>query len=133
MMPAFSNSSTCSFMAACFISPKWRLACTTGFASSETFRRCSATCRGTPTMSAGVQANTSMFSCNNFLSIARVRSDIAGPRVTVCSGRMSCLECAGNTMNVTSSVLEFLPSESNTGNDICPRGKTASLQKSVSG
>ncbi|MFS7908477.1 hypothetical protein Hanom_Chr01g00083581 [Helianthus anomalus] len=133
-------------MASCLTSPRWRLACTTGFASSEIFRRCSAMCRGTPTISAGVQANTPMFSCSNFLSVARVKSDMVGPRVTVCSGyvlfnthflplcaRMSCLECAGSTMNVTSSVLEFLPSESNTGSDICPRGKTASLQKLVSG
>ncbi|MFS7890205.1 hypothetical protein Hanom_Chr00s000008g01616011 [Helianthus anomalus] len=199
MIHAFSSSSTCSFMTSCFMSPKCRLACTTGFASSETFRRCSAMCRGTPTISAGVQANTSMFSCSNFLSAARVKSDMAGPRVTVCSGyalfnthfsasvhgagllafaglissvaktsllayisampvsvgnptaecgaeqiilkspwdslprRMSCLECAGSTMNVTSLVLEFLPSESNTGKDICPKGKTASLQKPVSG
>ncbi|MFS7999628.1 hypothetical protein Hanom_Chr12g01168691 [Helianthus anomalus] len=36
-------------------------------------------------------------------------------------------------MNVTSFVLEFLPSKSNTGNDIWPRGKLASLQKPVSG
>ncbi|KAJ0704594.1 hypothetical protein HanPI659440_Chr14g0564391 [Helianthus annuus] len=199
MIPAFSSSNTCSFIASCLMSPRCRLACTTGFASSETFSRCSAICRGTPTISAGVQANTSMLSCSNFFSAARVRSDIAGPRVTVCSGyalfnthfsasmrgagllafagrissvastsllayikampvlvgkpmaecgaeqimlkspcdslprRMSCLECAGSTMNVTSSVFEFLPSESNTGNDICPRGKTASLQKPVSG
>ncbi|KAJ0548436.1 hypothetical protein HanIR_Chr08g0383771 [Helianthus annuus] len=86
MMPAFNSSITCSFMASCFISPKWRLACTTGFASSETFNRCSAMCRGTPNISASVQENTSIFSCNNFLSAARVKSDIAGPKVTVCSG-----------------------------------------------
>ncbi|MFS7936855.1 hypothetical protein Hanom_Chr05g00420701 [Helianthus anomalus] len=66
MIPAFNSSITCSFMASCFVSPKWRLACTTGFASSETFSRCSAMCRETPTISASVQANTSMFSNNSF-------------------------------------------------------------------
>ncbi|MFS7954135.1 hypothetical protein Hanom_Chr07g00626741 [Helianthus anomalus] len=85
-IPALSSSHTCSFIAFVLSAPRLRLLWIFGSTDGYVFKQCSIMLRGTPVMSAGVQANISMFRNNSCFRRVLMFDEMAWPIVTVCSG-----------------------------------------------